>query len=105
MTIEFGKEYLQELYDDGRCSDKKHRFQQQVISKYQKRVDTLMAANRKEDLFPFRSLGFEALHGNKEGMFSIRVDLQYRLEFELEENDGDTKVTICTLQELSNHYK
>lgn len=104
MTIEYGKEYLQELYEQGRCKDKKHRFQQQVINKYQKRVDTLIAANRKEDLFPFRSLGFEALHGEKEGLFSIRVDLQYRLEFELVEKDGDTTITICTLQELSNHY-
>lgn len=71
----------------------------------QKRVDTLIGATRKEDLFPFKSLNFEALHGDKEGMFSIRVDMQYRLEFSLEEVGGESLVTICQLEELSNHYK
>lgn len=105
MQIEFDKEYLQELYVSGQCSDHKHKFQPQVVKKYQKRVDTLIGAPRKEDLFPLKSLNFEALHGDKEGLFSIRVDLQYRLEFSLNEHDGNTSITICRLQELSNHYK
>ncbi len=46
-----------------------------------------------------------ALHGDKEGMFSIRVDMQYRLVFSLEEVSGESLVTICQLEELSNHYK
>lgn len=105
MIINYDKEYLRELYDEGRCKDKKHRFQPNIISKYQKRVDTLIGATRKEDLFPLKSLGFEALHGDKEGLFSIKVDMQYRLEFQLEEKEGEQHITICTLQELSNHYK
>lgn len=105
MIVYYDKEYLKELYDEGRCKDKKHRFQPNIISKYQKRVDTLLGATRKEDLFPFKSLGFEALHGEKEGLFSIKVDMQYRLEFKLEEREGEPHITICTLQELSNHYK
>lgn len=105
MTIEFGQEYLQELYERDSCRDKKHRFQPQVVKKYQKRVDTLMAAVRKEDLFVFQSLGFEALHGDKEGLFSVRVDYHYRLEFSIREVGSDPIVTICTLQELSNHYQ
>lgn len=105
MNIEFGKQYLKELYEKGKCSDRKHRFQPSVVNKYQKRVDTLMAAARKEDLFPLHSLGFEALHGDKEGTFSIRVDLQYRLEFTLGEGNIEPNITICTLEELSNHYR
>ena len=38
-------------------------------------------------------------------LFSIRVDMQYRLEFSLEEVGGESLVTICQLEELSNHYK
>lgn len=105
MTIEYGQEYLRELYENDRCRDKKHRFQPQVVKKYQKRVDTLMAAIRKEDLFLFQSLGFEALHGDKEGLFSIRVDYHFRLECSLREEGGEPVVTICTLQELTNHYQ
>lgn len=105
MVIEYGQDYLRELYEDDRCHDKKHRFQPQVVKKYQKRVDILMAAVCKEDLFVFHSLGFEALHGDMEGLFSIRVDYHYRLEFSIREEWPEPIVTICTLQELSNHYQ
>ncbi len=43
MIVEFEKDYLQELYDKGSCKNKKYRFQKQVIAKYQKRVDILIA--------------------------------------------------------------
>ena len=103
--VEYDKEYLHELYVEGRCKDKKLRFQPQVVAKYQKRIDTLMAATRKEDLFVLRSLNFEALHGDKEGVFSIRVDGQYRLEFALDEGGAEPMITIAIITELSNHYK
>lgn len=105
MIIEYSKAYLRDLYEEGQCKDKSHRYQPNVIKKYQKRVDTLMAATRKEDLFPLKSLGFEALRGEKEGLFSVKVDMQYRLEFSLKEECGKAVLTICTLQELSHHYK
>ncbi len=105
MIIEYSKAYLRDLYEEGCCKEKSHRYQPNVIKKYQKRVDTLMAATRKEDLFPLNSLGFEALHGDKDGLFSVKVDMQYRLEFSLKEEGGEAILTICTLQELSNHYK
>ena len=40
MVIEFEKEYLSELYYEGKCNDKKHRFQPQVIRNYVKRIVT-----------------------------------------------------------------
>lgn len=105
MIVIFGKEYLKELYEQGNCKNKKYRFQPKIVQKYQKRVDTLIAATSKQDLFPLKSLGFEALHGDKQGLFSIKVDMQYRLEFELNEQQEEIVLTVCTLQELSNHYK
>ncbi len=61
MVIEYEKDYLEELYNDGKCTNKKYRFQKPVVIKYQKRIDTLMAATRLEDLFVFNSLNVEAL--------------------------------------------
>ena len=46
MIVEYEKEYLEELYNNGKCTNKKYRFQKPVIAKYQKRIDTLMAATR-----------------------------------------------------------
>lgn len=102
MIIEYEKDYLQELYEVGKCKNKKYRFQPQVVSKYQKRIDTLMAATRIEDLFVFHSLNFEALSN---GYYSIRIDYHYRLEFKLREEGTEKIITICVVTDITNHYQ
>lgn len=51
MIIEFDKDYLRELYTDGRTGDKKHRYQPEVVRGYQKAVFLLSSANSVTDLF------------------------------------------------------
>ena len=105
MVVTFNENYLELLYTKGETGIKKLRFQPQVVRGYQKAVKYLIQAQRKEDLFPFRSLHFEALHGDKEGRFSVRANDQYRVEFTLTETEDEPIVTICNIMELSNHYK
>jgi len=102
MIIEYEKDYLEELYNNGKCKNKKYRFQQSVVTKYQKRIDTLMAATRIEDLFVFNSLNFEALDND---YYSIRIDYHYRLEFKIREEGTEKVLTICTVTDITNHYK
>lgn len=102
MIIEYEKEYLQELYETGKCKNKKYRFQPQVVARYQKRIDTLMAATRIEDLFVFNSLNFEALEND---YFSIRIDFHYRLEFKIRTEGTESILTICLVTDITNHYK
>ena len=59
MIVKFEKEYLEQLYQTGKCGDKKHRFQPQIIKNYHKCVDVLMAAPQIEKLFTFPSLRYE----------------------------------------------
>ncbi len=105
MVVTFEELYLENLYNKGESGLKKYRFQPQVVRGYQKGIKFLIQAQRKEDLYPFKSLNFEALHGNKEGRFSIRANDQYRIEFTLTETKDEPVVTICNIVELSNHYK
>ena len=35
MEIHFDKEYLQQLYEEGKTKDKKYRFQPQMVKRYQ----------------------------------------------------------------------
>ena len=105
MVVTFNEDYLERLYTKGDTAIKKLRFQPQIIRGYQKAVKYLIQAKRKEDLFPFKSLHFEALHGDKEGRFSVKANDQYRVEFTLTETDDEPIVTICNIMELSNHYK
>lgn len=97
MVVTFEELYLENLYNKGESGLKKYRFQPQVVRGYQKGIKFLIQAQRKEDLYPFKSLNFEALHGNKEGRFSIRANDQYRIEFTLTETKDEPVVTICTL--------
>ena len=103
MIVKYDKDYLEELYDYGKCNEKKYRFQPQVVQKYQKRIDMLMAATRIEDLFVFKSLNFEKLEGTDR--FSVRIDIHYRLEFKISQQEGETVLTICTIMDITNHYK
>lgn len=104
MIIEYEQKYLEELYDTGKCKNKKYRYSSAVIKKYQKRVDTLIAATRIEDLFVFNSLNFESLQG-EENYYSIRVDYHYRLIFRLRKEKTEAVLTICTVVDITNHYQ
>ena len=104
MTIQFDKEYLSELYYTGKCSDKKHWFQPNVVRNYVKRIVTLAEAPNVETLFVLNSLNYEVLSGNKAGISSIRIDSKYRLEFKVEES-VEPVVTICNILDITNHYK
>lgn len=105
MYIEFDKEYLRELYTDGKTSDKKHRYQPKVIKGYQKAVFLLSSANVITDLFRNNSLNYEVLQGDKKGISSVRIDRQYRLEFTVREELNEQIITVCRLLDICNHYK
>ena len=101
MEINFDKEYLRQLYEEGKTTDKKHRFQPHIIARYQLRVKVLEQAAGIEELYPL----YEVLKGDKAGISSIRVNDQYRIEFTVKQVAAETVVTICNILELSNHYK
>lgn len=105
MEIKFDKEYLEELYLNGKSSDKNHRFQPQVIAKYRKTIDLLESLSTVEDLYRYHSLHYEALVGDKAGLESVRVNDQYRIEFKSTKVVSEIVVTLCNIIELSNHYK
>ena len=77
MILSFKKEYLRELYETGTTSSKKHRFQPEIIRAYVKCIYRLEEAIVPEDLYKYKSLNFEALVGDKNGLYSVRVNNQY----------------------------
>lgn len=105
MEINFEQEYLRELYEDGKASDKKHRFQPDIVKRYQLRIKALEQATGIEEIIPINSFHYEILTGDKQGISSIRVNKQYRIEFTITKVSAETVVTVCNIQELSNHYK
>lgn len=45
------------------------------------------------------------LTGDKNGIESVRVNDQYRIEFKSSAVVNETVVTICNIIDLTNHYK
>lgn len=104
MEIKFNEEYLRQLYTEG-VSDKKHRYQPQIIRKYIRIIDLMLELPNTLSLLKYNSLNYEKLKGDKNGFSSVRVNDQYRIEFEEHIKEGETVATICNITELSNHYK
>lgn len=105
MYIEFDKEYLLELFENGCTKDKKHRYQPEIITGYRRCVRYLKQATKIEDLFVINSLNYETLQGDKTGMSSVRINRKYRLEFTVREVMNEQIITVCRLMDISNHYR
>ena len=105
MIVKFQEKYLQELYEDGKASGKKHRYQPEIVRKYKDCINILRGAERVEELYLINSLNYEVLKGDKAGISSIRVNRQYRIEFTVRDEGVEPVVSICNILELSNHYK
>ncbi|GHS98702.1 hypothetical protein FACS189421_07760 [Bacteroidia bacterium] len=106
MKVTFEKEYLRELYEFEKTRDKKHRFQPQIINGYLKCVKTLIDIQRMEELYTYNSLRYEKLKGDKQELSSLRINDQYRLEFrEIPNLNDQTTIELCSLTDITNHYK
>lgn len=105
MYVTFEEIYLRELYETGKTSDKKHRYQPDIVRRYQKCIRYLKAASSIEKLSVINSLNYEVLKGDKQGISSIRVNDKYRIEFTVKDTTDEPIITICNILNLSNHYK
>ena len=103
MEVRFNETYLRMLYTEAK-GDKKHRFQPQVIRKYIRIVDLMKAEMNVLGLTKYNSLRYDKLSGDTQGLSSVRINDQYRIEFEEYITDGETIATICNITDLSNHY-
>lgn len=104
IIVTFEYDYLRILYEEGKSPDKKHRYQPDIIRRYQKAINFLKGSSSIEALWKIRSLNYEVLNGDEAGLSSIRVNDQYRVEFTVTENEEKSILTICNVVKLSNHY-
>ena len=104
MVITFKKDYLQEMYRTGKTTDSKHRFQPSITRRYIRVIDLMINQPDVLALKKYNGLNYERLKGKKVGLSSVRINDQYRIEFEEKTIDYQAIATICNITELSNHY-
>ena len=105
MIVTFEKEYLRDLYEKGKTDDKKHRFQPEIVRKYKHCINLMRRVPDTISLAKYKGLNFENLKGVKAGIYSIRINKQYRIEFTVTDKSVESVLTVCNILELSNHYK
>ena len=105
MIVTFAETYLRNLYETGKTTEKKHRFQPEIVRKYKQRINLMRQVVDTNALKKYHGLNFENLQGDKKGVLSIRVDSKYRIEFTVTDNNVEPLATICNIIKLSNHYK
>ena len=107
MKVRFNTKDLEHYYTTPLENIKgKLPFSRDVVKQYKKKVQILIGVESINDIKQFRSLNFEALKGDRRDYFSIRLNRQYRLIFSIEkEKDGDFRIDIVVLTEISKHYE
>lgn len=80
MEVEFDDYDLDRLETDAQYTA---GHSQEVVRAYRKRMQQIRAFRDERDFLTVRSLNFEKLKGNREGQHSIRLNLQWRLIFEI----------------------
>jgi proteic killer suppression protein len=103
MQIKFNDSYLEKLYSNQPVKGKPI-FSAEVVKQFKKLILKIVDADNTLELRQQKGLHFEALKGNKKGLYSIRVNKQYRLEFTIE-NDVITLLEIILIEHLSKHYE
>lgn len=103
MEVYFKNIYLERFYR-GMLNQGKPRYDEKVIRLFRQRIRLLTSLDNTTELRQFNGLNFEALKGDKKGLFSIRIDIKYRLEFSVDKN-AITLKEVIDVENLSNHYK
>ncbi len=81
-------------------------FTKDILKQYKKKVQIFLSVESVNDLKQFRPLHFEVLKGDRQGYNSIRLNIQYRLLFKIEkEGNGDLRIDVILLTEISKHYE
>lgn len=105
MKIRFTSEELEYYYITPLLEIKgKMPFPREIIQQYKKKIQILMSIESLDELAFFRSLHFEPLKGERKGEYSIRLNLQYRLLFFIEQGN-QLVIEVIVIQEISKHYE
>lgn len=94
MEVEFEDDDLDRLETDAHFTS---GLAHDIVRAFRKRMQQIRAARDERDLYSVRALHFEKLKGNRDGQYSIRLNLQWRLILRLRKNGQCTVVAIVEI--------
>jgi toxin HigB-1 len=70
-----------------------------VVKAFRVRMQSIRAADNENDLRALKSLHFEKLKGDRKGDYSIRLNKQFRLTFQIEEGDDGNRIVVLAIED------
>jgi len=98
MKFCFERKELVELYSKAKG---KGKYPESAYKAFLRRVELIKAATDIRDLRALKGVHFEKIRKSP-GMYSVRLDNQYRLELSFERNN--TGETVVRIIRISKHY-
>lgn len=95
MNVRFANDDLDRLETD---LDFTGGLPQPVVTKFRLRMQFIRSANDSRDLRAMKSWHFEKLKGKRSHQYSIRLNAQYRLVFELESEARGEVIVIISVE-------
>lgn len=96
MRVRFRHEELKRLYTDEKYSV---GYPEVAIRGYRKYMQIIVNAVDTRDLQAIRSAHFERLKGDRSHQYSMRLNLQWRLVLEIEEDEAGKLIVIVEIQD------
>jgi len=88
MEVIFANDDLDRLEIEAQFSG---NYSQAIIKAFRKKMQAIRAASDERDFYKQRSFNFEELQGKRRGQYSIRLNDQFRLVFELVPGNPDPR--------------
>lgn len=99
MEVEFEDPDLRRLESDASFQGS---FDIGVVKAFRKRMQLIRSALDERDFYALKSLHFEKLQGDREGQYSLRLNLQWRLILRLVER-ADAKKLVVIVSIIDYH--
>jgi proteic killer suppression protein len=96
MEVSFASDELDRLESDPAFSG---GFPDAVVKMYRKRLQTIRGALDERDFYALRSLHYEKLRGQRQHQRSMRLNRQWRLVLEIEDDGGRKRVRIVAVED------
>ena len=74
-------------------------FSTSVVKKFRMRMQSIRAAANENDLREMKSNHFEKLKGDRKGEYSIRLNDQFRLTFQIEKAGDGNQIVVLGIED------
>jgi proteic killer suppression protein len=74
-------------------------FSVSLVKKFRMRMQSIRAAADENDLRAMKSNHFEKLKGDRKGDYSIRLNDQFRLTFQIEKTDDGNQIVVLDIED------